>query len=154
MVFNAGLTWIPSLTIDVIICMSSIDKEDEMQCLIKGCNFLLKNIPYESFVYQRHCAPDYKFQASDPDTIFPYLLVNVGSGVSFIKVTVSFYLLCICNMWPSKGQEISNNCHWNYACHILQDMSFKIVMDFCIYLSFIGVIAFTFTLSYKYHKFM
>ncbi|PSN34733.1 Pantothenate kinase 4 [Blattella germanica] len=32
----------------------SVDKEDEMSCLIKGCNFLLKNISDEAFVYQRH----------------------------------------------------------------------------------------------------
>ena len=57
-----------------------------MQCLIKGCNFLLKNIPDESFMYQRHGNPDYKFQMTDPDAIFPYLLVNIGSGVSLIKV--------------------------------------------------------------------
>ncbi|XP_071085825.1 4'-phosphopantetheine phosphatase-like isoform X2 [Haliotis cracherodii] len=62
-----------------------VDKEDEMDCLICGCNFLLKNIPDESFVYQRHGNPDYKFQGVSTD-IFPYLLVNIGSGVSLIKV--------------------------------------------------------------------
>ena len=58
-----------------------------MQCLIKGCNFLLKNIPDEAFIYQRHGNPEYKFQMTDPDVVFPYLLVNIGSGVSLIKVT-------------------------------------------------------------------
>ncbi|XP_067669593.1 4'-phosphopantetheine phosphatase-like [Haliotis asinina] len=62
-----------------------VDKEDEMDCLISGCNFLLKNIPDESFGYQRHGSPDYKFQGVSTD-IFPYLLVNIGSGVSLIKV--------------------------------------------------------------------
>lgn len=65
-----------------------VDKEDEMQCLIKGCNFLLKNIPDEAFIYQRHGNPEYKFQMTDPDVVFPYLLVNIGSGVSFIKVII------------------------------------------------------------------
>ncbi|XP_069676632.1 4'-phosphopantetheine phosphatase isoform X2 [Periplaneta americana] len=63
----------------------SVDKEDEMACLIKGCNFLLKNISDEAFVYQRHGNPEYKFQTADPN-IFPYLLVNIGSGVSIMKV--------------------------------------------------------------------
>ncbi|KAJ4429004.1 hypothetical protein ANN_26000, partial [Periplaneta americana] len=62
----------------------SVDKEDEMACLIKGCNFLLKNISDEAFVYQRHGNPEYKFQTADPN-IFPYLLVNIGSGVSIMK---------------------------------------------------------------------
>lgn len=70
------------------ICLrwTRIDKEDELQCLIKGCNFLLKNIPDEAFVYQRHCYPQYKFQITDTEAVFPYLLVNIGSGVSLIKV--------------------------------------------------------------------
>ena len=63
-----------------------VDKEDEMSCLVTGCNFLLKNIPDEAFVFQRHSNPEYKFQSTDADTLFPYLLVNVGSGVSILKV--------------------------------------------------------------------
>jgi type II pantothenate kinase len=62
-----------------------VDKEDEMSCLIKGCNFLLRNIPNESFIFQRDATPQYSFQNSGPD-IYPYLLVNIGSGVSIVKV--------------------------------------------------------------------
>nr|XP_006823846.1 PREDICTED: pantothenate kinase 4-like [Saccoglossus kowalevskii] len=62
-----------------------IEKEDEMACLIKGCNFLLKNIPDEAFAFVRHGNPEYQFQTSEPN-IFPYLLLNVGSGVSIVKV--------------------------------------------------------------------
>ncbi|UYV78751.1 PANK4 [Cordylochernes scorpioides] len=62
-----------------------LDKEDEMECLIKGCNFLLKNIPDEVFEYRRHSDPEYRFHSADPD-VFPYLLVNIGSGVSIMKV--------------------------------------------------------------------
>ena len=65
----------------------SIDKEDEMACLIQGCNFLLKNIPDEAFVYQRHGNPEYKFQTVEQDGVYPYLLVNIGSGVSILKVS-------------------------------------------------------------------
>lgn len=63
-----------------------MDKEDEMSCLIKGCNFVLKNIPHEAFVYAKHADPEFRFQNTHPD-IFPYLLVNIGSGVSIVKVT-------------------------------------------------------------------
>ncbi|CAC5407943.1 coaW [Mytilus coruscus] len=62
-----------------------LDKEDEMECLINGSNFLLKNIPDEAFIYQRHGQSEYQFQGIHHD-IFPYLLVNIGSGVSFVKV--------------------------------------------------------------------
>lgn len=62
-----------------------VDKEDVMTCLIKGCNFVLKNIPHEAFVYQKDSDPEFRFQTNHPN-IFPYLLVNVGSGVSIVKV--------------------------------------------------------------------
>uniref|UniRef100_A0A4W4FU62 4'-phosphopantetheine phosphatase n=1 Tax=Electrophorus electricus TaxID=8005 RepID=A0A4W4FU62_ELEEL len=62
-----------------------VDKEDEMSCLIKGCNFVLKNIPHEVFVYAKHGDSEFRFQNTHPD-IFPYLLVNIGSGVSIVKV--------------------------------------------------------------------
>uniref|UniRef100_A0A672Z8S0 4'-phosphopantetheine phosphatase n=1 Tax=Sphaeramia orbicularis TaxID=375764 RepID=A0A672Z8S0_9TELE len=58
---------------------------DEMTCLIKGCNFVLRNIPHEAFVYAKHADSEFRFQTTHPD-IFPYLLVNIGSGVSIVKV--------------------------------------------------------------------
>lgn len=64
-----------------------VDKEDEIECLIKGCNFLLRNIPHESFTYHHHEPVRYKFQTVDPCHMFPYLLVNIGSGVSIVKVS-------------------------------------------------------------------
>uniref|UniRef100_A0A8C6PXH2 4'-phosphopantetheine phosphatase n=1 Tax=Nothobranchius furzeri TaxID=105023 RepID=A0A8C6PXH2_NOTFU len=67
------------------VIKATVDKEDEMSCLIKGCNFVLKNIPHEAFVYAKHADSEFRFQTTDPD-IFPYLLVNIGSGVSIAKV--------------------------------------------------------------------
>lgn len=58
-----------------------------MTCLIKGCNFVLKNIPHEAFMYQKDSDPEFRFQTNHPN-IFPYLLVNIGSGVSIVKVRV------------------------------------------------------------------
>lgn len=72
-----------------------VDKEDEISCLINGCNFLLKNISDEAFVYQRHGTPEYKFQNADPN-IFPYLLVNIGSGVSIMKVIFTRFMSYSC----------------------------------------------------------
>ncbi|XP_040843732.1 4'-phosphopantetheine phosphatase [Ochotona curzoniae] len=62
-----------------------VAKEDVMSCLIKGCNFVLRNIPQEAFVCQQDTDPEFRFQTNHPN-IFPYLLVNIGSGVSIVKV--------------------------------------------------------------------
>jgi len=51
---------------------------------------LLKNIPCEAFEYHRHVNPEYKFQKAGPN-IFPYLLVNIGSGVSILKVSNRYF---------------------------------------------------------------
>ena len=63
-----------------------ITKEDEMNCMIRGCNFLLRNITDEAFSYQRKDDPAYTFQPVNPQDMFPYLLVTIGSGVSVLKV--------------------------------------------------------------------
>ncbi|KAL3642361.1 Pantothenate kinase 2, mitochondrial [Castilleja foliolosa] len=61
----------------------SIEKEDEMNCLVAGANFLLKAIRHEAFT---HMEGQKEFVQIDSNDLFPYLLVNIGSGVSIIKV--------------------------------------------------------------------
>ncbi|GAB4839782.1 Pantothenate kinase 2, mitochondrial [Ancistrocladus abbreviatus] len=61
----------------------NLDKEDEMDCLVAGANFLLKAVPHEAFTYMDGRK---EFVQINPDDLFPYLLVNIGSGVSMIKV--------------------------------------------------------------------
>ncbi|KAF8378279.1 hypothetical protein HHK36_029618 [Tetracentron sinense] len=60
-----------------------LDKEDEMDCLVAGANFLLKAIRHEAFT---HMEGQKEFVQIDHNDLFPYLLVNIGSGVSIIKV--------------------------------------------------------------------
>lgn len=66
-----------------------IVKKDEMECLIKGLDWLITKIPNEIFTYDlKH--DNIKFLTNpytENDKIYPYLLVNIGSGVSMIKVT-------------------------------------------------------------------
>lgn len=66
-----------------------IVKKDEMECLIKGLDWLITKIPNEIFTYD--LAEDnvrfIKSPYTEDDQIYPYLLVNIGSGVSMIKVT-------------------------------------------------------------------
>ncbi|EPB80597.1 putative pantothenate kinase [Ancylostoma ceylanicum] len=58
-----------------------------MDCLVRGTNFLIRNIEAESFTYDHHnekCR--YNFETIRPSVICPYLLVNVGTGVSVFRV--------------------------------------------------------------------
>ncbi|XWS63668.1 hypothetical protein CRYUN_Cryun06bG0121200 [Craigia yunnanensis] len=61
----------------------SLDKEDEMNCLVTGANFLLKAVHQEAFTY---LDGQKEFVQIDHNDLYPYLLVNIGSGVSMIKV--------------------------------------------------------------------
>jgi len=73
--------------------MFRVEKEDEIQCLINGCNFLLKHLPNESFTFRLNEddeTPELKFQDLSQDEFVPYLLVNIGSGVSIIKVSLEY----------------------------------------------------------------
>ncbi|GMP33742.1 hypothetical protein CsSME_00006931 [Camellia sinensis var. sinensis] len=54
-----------------------------MNCLVAGANFLLKAIRHEAFT---HKEGQKEFVQIDQNELFPYLLVNIGSGVSMIKV--------------------------------------------------------------------
>eukprot|EP01112_Ceratiomyxa_fruticulosa_P018954 TRINITY_DN6134_c0_g2_i6.p1 TRINITY_DN6134_c0_g2~~TRINITY_DN6134_c0_g2_i6.p1 ORF type:complete len:566 (+),score=114.93 TRINITY_DN6134_c0_g2_i6:1370-3067(+) len=65
----------------------TLHKEDEMVCLIEGLNFLLKNIPRESFTYSLvQGDPNPKEFVPVEDSPYPYLHVQIGSGVSIIRV--------------------------------------------------------------------
>jgi type II pantothenate kinase len=61
-----------------------IVREDEMECLIIGLDFFITEIPREVFTYSED--DPMCFAEARPD-IYPYLLVNIGSGVSMIKVS-------------------------------------------------------------------
>ncbi|KAA8533152.1 hypothetical protein F0562_033315 [Nyssa sinensis] len=61
----------------------SLDKVDEMDCLVAGANFLLKAVHPEAFTYMDG---QKGYVQIDHNDLYPYLLVNIGSGVSMIKV--------------------------------------------------------------------
>ena len=51
---------------------------------------MLHNIPNEVFEFRRDQTPQYVFRHLLGSDLFPYLLVNIGSGVSILKVTYRF----------------------------------------------------------------
>ncbi|KAL8845361.1 MAG: hypothetical protein Q9205_003071 [Flavoplaca limonia] len=59
-------------------------REDEMDCLIIGLDFFIREIPREVFTYSDDDPMHFEAPRAD---IYPYLLVNIGSGVSMIKVS-------------------------------------------------------------------
>ncbi|QIW95117.1 hypothetical protein AMS68_000635 [Peltaster fructicola] len=62
-------------------------REDEMECLIRGLDFFITQIPAEVFTYDdAHTESPVTYLEARTD-IYPYLLVNIGSGVSMIKVS-------------------------------------------------------------------
>ncbi|KAJ6313383.1 hypothetical protein OIU77_014815 [Salix suchowensis] len=61
----------------------SLEKEDEMDCLVTGANFLLKAVNHEAFTYLNG---QKEFVQIDHNDLYPYLLVNIGSGVGMVKV--------------------------------------------------------------------
>jgi type II pantothenate kinase len=64
-----------------------VQREDEMACLIMGLDFFITEIPTEVFTYDDTREEEaIEFQEVRSD-IYPYLLVNIGSGVSMIKVS-------------------------------------------------------------------
>lgn len=65
-------------------------KKDEMECLIRGLNFLALHIPNEAFSYnfkESSSEPVVYEEVFTPASLYPYILVNIGSGVSILKVT-------------------------------------------------------------------
>ncbi|KAJ2907800.1 hypothetical protein GGI21_003526, partial [Coemansia aciculifera] len=61
---------------------------DEMESLTTGINFLMREVADEVFTYseaegQRFVGPI----SEEEEDLFPYMLVNIGSGVSILKVT-------------------------------------------------------------------
>jgi len=64
-----------------------VDKTDEIESLIRGATFFLSQIPNEVFSWNPEL-PD-PMVVADPlldEPLYPYMLVNIGSGVGFIKV--------------------------------------------------------------------
>ncbi|KAF4552299.1 Pantothenate kinase-like protein [Elsinoe fawcettii] len=60
-------------------------REDEMECLIRGLDFFITEIPREVFAYDEAEEEPMRYLEEQMD-VYPYLLVNIGSGVSMIKV--------------------------------------------------------------------
>jgi type II pantothenate kinase len=55
--------------------------------VITGLDFFINEIPDEVFTYSEEEPMSFMSHPPDPPNIYPYLLVNIGSGVSMVKVS-------------------------------------------------------------------
>ncbi|DBA02599.1 hypothetical protein Poli38472_014495 [Pythium oligandrum] len=70
-------------------------KEDEMDCLIRGLNFVLRHAKDECFTFTDVVldtqglgqATKKNIPTPPNDELYPFLLVNIGSGVSILKIS-------------------------------------------------------------------
>nr|OQO26311.1 hypothetical protein B0A51_05162 [Rachicladosporium sp. CCFEE 5018] len=63
-----------------------LSREDEMECLIRGLDFFITEIPDEVFTYHDEDQENVMHYQPARSDVYPYLLVNIGSGVSMVKV--------------------------------------------------------------------
>lgn len=65
----------------------SIIQLDEMECLIKGVDFFIHEVNDEVFTYNDQDGSQIIDRIDKEKRVYPYMLVNIGSGVSILKVT-------------------------------------------------------------------
>ncbi|ELP90736.1 pantothenate kinase, putative [Entamoeba invadens IP1] len=93
-----------------------VKQQDEMRCLVLGVNFLLlccqENLCFKYLDHQK------VFQPKTLD-IFPYLLVNIGSGVSILRVND------LENYERVSGSLIGGGTFWGLCCLLTNFKSFE-----------------------------
>ncbi|PXF41220.1 Pantothenate kinase 2 [Gracilariopsis chorda] len=106
---------------------------DEMTCTVAGLNFLLTYVDNEVYIYSKtqphrppqpasvpHATQLFVPAATNP---FPYLLVNIGSGVSIVKVTDHATFERV------SGSSLGGGTFWGLARMLLDCQTFDQVID-------------------------
>lgn len=90
----------------------AINKLDEMKMLVNGLNFVLSHVHNEVFTYSHETKKQSFVPPKSSDDMFPYLLVNIGSGVSILKVTSKDSFQRV------SGSSIGGGTFWGLACQM------------------------------------
>lgn len=112
----------------------TIVKCDEMECLIQGLNFLLQYVPDECYYLETPTQPLTSRRipypmcrgANDAESIFPYLLVNIGSGVSILRVDSETEFERV------GGSCIGGGTYWGLCRLLTGAKTFEEAMDLCV----------------------
>ena len=67
---------------------------------------MLQHIPNEVFEFHKNSEQPYVFQHLARSSMFPFLLVNIGSGVSVVKVIILIEI-------DRSGLDVMKN--WNFG---------------------------------------
>lgn len=102
----------------------NVIKMDEMDCLMRGLHFILTNVVGECYTYRpegeddgdrstrktytrKVHLPNEEFRSEEN---FPYLVVNIGSGVSILKVrAAAFWCFDPCVLKKARGSRATRN---------------------------------------------
>lgn len=90
----------------------AINKLDEMKMLVDGLNFVLSHVQNEVFTYSHETKKQTFVPPKDEAESFPYLLVNIGSGVSILKVESKDEFHRV------SGSSIGGGTFWGLACQM------------------------------------
>jgi type II pantothenate kinase len=90
----------------------SISKLDEMKMLVDGLNFVLAHVHNEVFTYSHETKKQTFVPPRRNEDQYPYLLVNIGSGVSILKVTSKDTFQRV------SGSSIGGGTFWGLACQM------------------------------------
>jgi type II pantothenate kinase len=90
----------------------AINKLDEMRMLVNGLNFVLSHVEKEVFTYSHETKKQTFVPPQDEEDMFPYLLVNIGSGVSILKVSSRDQFQRV------SGSSIGGGTFWGLACQM------------------------------------
>ncbi|GKT92756.1 pantothenate kinase [Colletotrichum tofieldiae] len=82
-------------------------REEEMECLIIGLDFFITEIPREVFTYSE---TDPMHFVSPSENIYPYLLVNIGSGSRSSR----FRVPANTSVWAEPRSEVAR---YGVSCH-------------------------------------
>ena len=97
--------------------------QDEMRSLVLGVNFLL--LCCEAPLCFTYAGGAKVYRPIDEATVFPYLLVNVGSGVSVLKVTAPETYERV------SGSLIGGGTFWGLCCLLTSFRSFDEILRAC-----------------------
>ena len=100
----------------------TLEKEDEMECLVAGADFLLRAIRHEAFTYLDGAV---RYSDPPPSTLHPYLLVNIGSGVSMLRVDGGGAFARV------SGSSLGGGTFWGLVRLLTGVRSFDDMLDLC-----------------------
>ena len=100
----------------------TLEKEDEMECLVAGADFLLRAIQHEAFTYLDGAV---RYSDPPPSTLHPYLLVNIGSGVSMLRVDGGGAFARV------SGSSLGGGTFWGLVRLLTGVRSFDDMLDLC-----------------------